>query len=92
MFLTHNDPVKFWIQILGLPWWLSGKESTCQAGDSSLIPWEDPLEKEMTAYSSILAWKIPQTEEPSRLQFMGLQRIRDSLVTKQQHNNIFFFQ
>ena len=36
---------------------------------------EDPLEKEMTTYSSTLAWKIPWTEEPGRLQSMGLQRI-----------------
>ena len=37
---------------------------------------EDPLEKEMATHSSILAWKIPWTEEPGRLQFMGLQRVR----------------
>ena len=34
---------------------------------------EDPLEKEMETHSSILAWKIPRTEEPGRLQSMGLQ-------------------
>ena len=33
---------------------------------------EDPLEKEMAAYSSALAWKIPWTEEPCRLQSMGV--------------------
>ena len=33
---------------------------------------EDPLEKEMAIHSSILAWKIPWTEDPSRLQSMGL--------------------
>ena len=37
---------------------------------------EDPLEKEMTTYSSTLAWKIPWMEEPGRLQSMGLQRVR----------------
>ena len=37
---------------------------------------EDPLEKGMATHSSILAWKIFWTEEPSRLQFMGLQRVR----------------
>ena len=36
---------------------------------------EDPLEKEMAAHSSTLAWKIPWTEEPGRLQSMGLQRV-----------------
>ena len=37
---------------------------------------EDPLEKEMATCSSILAWKVPWTEEPSRLQSMGSQRVR----------------
>ena len=36
---------------------------------------EDPLEKEMAIHSSILAWKIPWTEEPGGLQFMGLERV-----------------
>ena len=36
---------------------------------------EDPLEKEMTTYSSILAWRIPWTEEPGGLQSMGSQRV-----------------
>ena len=37
---------------------------------------EDPLEKGVANYSSILAWRIPWTEEPGRLQSMGLQRVR----------------
>ena len=37
---------------------------------------EDPLEEEMATHSSILAWKIPWTEEPGRLQSMGSQRVR----------------
>ena len=36
---------------------------------------EDPLEKEMAPHSSTLAWKIPWTEEPGRLQSMGLERV-----------------
>ena len=36
---------------------------------------EDPLEEEMATQSSILAWEIPQTEEPGRLQSMGSQRV-----------------
>ena len=36
---------------------------------------EDPLEKEMAIHSSTLVWKIPWTEEPDRLQSMGLQRV-----------------
>ena len=45
---------------------------------------EDPLEKEMATHSSILAWEIPWTEEPGRLQSMGSQRVGYDLVTKQQ--------
>ena len=37
---------------------------------------EDPLEKEMATHSSILAWKIPWTEEPGGLQSVGSQRVR----------------
>jgi len=37
---------------------------------------EDPLEKRMATHSSILAWRIPGTEEPGGLQSMGLQRVR----------------
>ena len=40
------------------------------------LGWEDPLEKEMATHSSTLAWKIPWTEEPGRLQSMGWQRVR----------------
>ena len=40
------------------------------------LAWEDSLEKEMATHSSILAWRIPRTEEPGRLQFMGSQRVR----------------
>ena len=39
------------------------------------LGWEDPLEKEMATHSSTLAWKIPWTEEPGRLQSMGSQRV-----------------
>ena len=40
-----------------------------------LLGWEDPLEKEMATHSSILAWRIPWTEEPGRVQSMGSQRV-----------------
>ena len=39
------------------------------------LGWEDPLEKEMATHSSILAWKIPWTEEPGGLQSMGSLKI-----------------
>ena len=38
------------------------------------LGWEDPLEEEITTHSSILAWRIPRTEEPGGLELMGLQR------------------
>ena len=43
--------------------------------------WEYPSEKETATHSSILVWKILRTEEPSRLQSMGSQRVRHNLVT-----------
>ena len=51
-----------------------------EAGVQSLGQ-EDPLEKEMATHSSILAWKIPWTEEPGRLQSMGSQRVGHDWVT-----------
>ena len=45
---------------------------------------EVPLKKEMAIHSSILAWEITWTEEPVRLQSMGSQKVRHSLVTQQQ--------
>ena len=48
------------------------------------LGWEDPLEKGMTTYSSMLAWRIPWTEEPGRLQSMGSQRVGHVLATKEQ--------
>ena len=46
------------------------------------LDWEDPLEKEILTHSSILAWRIPHTEEPGGLQSTGLQRVRHYWVTK----------
>ena len=40
------------------------------------LDWEDPLEEEMATHCSILAWRIPWTEKPGRLQFMGLHRVQ----------------
>ena len=45
------------------------------------LGWEDPLEKETAAHSSILAWKIPWTMEPGRLQSMGSQRVGHDSAT-----------
>ena len=65
--------------------WLSCKESTHNAGDLGSVPGlgRSPGKGKAT-HSSILAWRIPWTEEPSRLQSMQLQRVEQDLVTKQQ--------
>ena len=53
------------------------------AGDSvRSLGWEDPLEKGMAPHSSILAWKIPWTEEPGGLQSIGSQRVGLNRVTE----------
>ena len=71
-----------WPSLLGLPWWLSGKESACSTGDPGLIPGlgRSPGEGRGT-HSSILAWRIPWTEEPGGLESMGLQRVGHDRVT-----------
>ena len=51
---------------------LPAMQIACNTGD---LGWEESLEKEMATHSNIVAWKIPWTEEPGGLQFMGLQRI-----------------
>ena len=65
---------------LGLPRWLSGKEpmfywQETQGMWVQSLGWEDPLDKGMATHSTILAWRIPWTEEPGGLQSMGSQRV-----------------
>ena len=57
---------RVWVCIdTGLLWWLSGKEPACQLRRFGFnMSWEDPLEKELSTHSSILASEIPWTEEP----------------------------
>ena len=59
---------------------LAVKNQPANAGDirdaGSIPGWEDSLEKGLATHSSSLAWRIPWTEEPGRLQSMGLQRVR----------------
>ena len=49
------------------------------------LGWEGPLEKEMATHSSTIAWKIPWTEEPGRLQSMGSQRVGHDCATSLSH-------
>ena len=60
-----------------LPWWLKTVKLLPTMWETQVrsLGREDPLEKEMATQSSILAWKIPWTEDPGRLQSMGSQRI-----------------
>ena len=61
---------------MSFPGGSDGKATAYNAGGLvKSLGWEDLLEKEMVAHSSILAWKIPQTMEPGRLPSMGSQRV-----------------
>ena len=55
--------------------------STMQETRVRSLGWEDPLEKEMAIYSRTIAWKIPWTEEPGRLQSMESQRVGHDWAT-----------
>ena len=62
--------------MLGFHGGSEGKESACKVGiPVQSLSWEDPMKKRMATYSNIFAWRIPQTEEPGGLHFMGLQRV-----------------
>ena len=52
------------------------------------LGWQELLEEGMATHFSILGWRIPWTEEPGRLQSMGLQRVRQNCVTK--HSTVCF--
>ena len=77
--------------VLGLPWWLRQKRICLQCRTPSyLLGQEDPLEKGMATHSSVLAWRIPWTEEPGGLQSTGLQsqtRLSDFHFTS---NHVYF--
>ena len=66
----------------GFPGGSDSKASVYNAGDQGSIPgWQDALEKEMAIHSRTIAWKIPWTEEPGRLQSMGSQRVGHDWAT-----------
>ena len=82
----------FW----GFPIGSMGKESTCNAGDAGdagLIPQlRRSLEEGMTTHTSILAWRIPWTEEPGELQSIGSQSLKQlSMQTLLISRPFFFF-
>ena len=66
------DGNSYYLKIWGFPGGSDGKASARNVGDpGSILGWEDPLEKEMATHSSILAWRIPWTEDPDELHSMG---------------------
>ena len=78
--LRHTNPTQLDVcatSALGFPGGASGKEPACQCRRHEMqvqsLGWEDPLEEGMATHSSILAWRIPWTEEPARLQSVGSQ-------------------
>ena len=77
------DGTHSWRLPLPLPWGLSRGDATCQCGRLSSVPGrEDPLEKGMATHSSVLAWRIPWTEESGGLKSTGSQRAAYNFPTK----------
>ena len=74
---------------MGLPWYLSSKDSACNAVGSGWIPVSrrSPVEGNGNPLQYLL-WKIPWTQECGRLQSMGLQTVGHNLETKQQRSYI----
>ena len=62
----------YWTSLIGQ---LVKNPPAVQETPVGFLDWEDPLEKGKATHSSILAWRIPWTEEPGRLQSMGSQRV-----------------
>ena len=75
---TRGHFLLCWRTHRGFPGGASSKEPTCQCGGHGCDPWvrKITLKREIATHSSILAWKIPWTEEPDRLQSMRLQKVR----------------
>ena len=74
--LPHGYPIKLSKAKIGLP--LAQMVKNLPATQETLVRslgWEDPLERGMAIHSRTLAWRIPWTEKPGRLQSMGLQRV-----------------
>ena len=74
----HMRPPDFFIQ------WVENSPAMQKTQETQVrfLGWEDPLEEGMATHSSILAWKIPWTETPGRLQSMGSQRVRHDWATE----------
>ena len=64
---------------MGFPGGSLVKNPPANAGDPGSLSWEDPLERGMAIYPSVLAWEIPRTEEPGGLQSTGSQMSQTGL-------------
>ena len=85
--VKHN-----WVQIPTTPCSSDGKESACSAGDLvQSLGQEDPLETGKATHSSILAWRIPWTEEPGGLQSMGSQTVRHNWATNSTTTKLYLW-
>ena len=84
---------------MALKLWLGGPEAPLVAQAGKNLPavqetraralgGEDLLEEETATHPGILAWRIPRTEEPGRLQSMGSQRVTHNLATNQQQRSL----
>ena len=93
IYITISKMLQRHLKKIQHPFMIKNKHSIIQEEENFLMEYmknplviqssdqEDPLEKRTATHSSILAWRIPWTEEPGRLQSMGLQRVRHSWVT-----------
>ena len=70
-----------------LPWWLSGKEPTCNAGDGGLIPGSGRFPWRREWQPNMLAWKTPWTEELGGPLSMGLQKRRNLALNNSNNND-----
>ena len=78
-----------WLVYMGFPSDSVEKHPPAKTGHAvRSLGAEDPLEAEMATDSSVLAWRIPRTEEPGGLQSMEFQRIRHDLATKQRQHSL----
>ena len=75
---TNSSPTLFWTSLVA---WMVKHLPTMQETRVQSLGQEDLLEREMASHSSILAWKIPWTEQPGRLYSMGSQRVRHDQAT-----------
>ena len=76
MLSLHSKYMGHYTERTSLVAWMVKRLSTMREIWVQSLGQEDTLEKEMATHSSTIAWKIPWTEEPDRLQSMGLQRVR----------------